>query len=172
MPFRRLHSNNEDNKTLYTVPGPVCIMEESPNDSEEVKKNVICLQSSVIHYWYPQRNILNSNWVSEVKSFAHLYLRNILPGRQRDFITKTCLYNFDPLELPFYIVKLGFTGVYIIFLISAQNIDCGYSLKPPRRGGSNEYPQSMFWAEILKKSEFFYLKIFNFFLGEMFYIFE
>ena len=28
--------------------------------------------------------------------------------------------------------------------ISAQNIDCGYSLEPPRRGGSNEYPQSMF----------------------------
>ena len=31
-----------------------------------------------------------------------------------------------------------------IFLISAQNIDCVYSLEPPRRGGSNEYPQSMF----------------------------
>ena len=31
-----------------------------------------------------------------------------------------------------------------IFQISAQNIDCGYSLEPPRRGGSNEYPQSMF----------------------------
>ena len=30
-----------------------------------------------------------------------------------------------------------------IFHISAQNIDCGYSLEPPRRGGSNEYPQSM-----------------------------
>ena len=26
-----------------------------------------------------------------------------------------------------------------IFQISAQNIDCGYSLEPPRRGGSNEY---------------------------------
>ena len=37
-----------------------------------------------------------------------------------------------------------------IFLISAQNIDCGYSLEPPRRGGSNEYLQSMFWAEIRK----------------------
>ena len=48
-------------------------------------------------------------------------------------ITKTCLYNFDPLKPHFYIVKLGFTGVYIIFLISAQNIDCGYSLEPPRR---------------------------------------
>ena len=37
-----------------------------------------------------------------------------------------------------------------IFHISAKNIDCGYSLEPPRRGGSNEYPQSMFLAEIRK----------------------
>ena len=36
------------------------------------------------------------------------------------------------------------------FHISAQNIDYGYSLEPPRRGGSNEYPQSMFWAETRK----------------------
>ena len=48
-------------------------------------------------------------------------------------ITKTCLYNFDPLKPHFYIVKLGFTGVYIIFHISAQNIDCEYSLEPPRQ---------------------------------------
>ena len=60
------------------------------------------------------------------------------------YITKTCIYNFDPLKPHLYTVKLGFTGVYINFLISAQNIDCGYSLEPPRRGGSNEYPQSMF----------------------------
>ena len=60
------------------------------------------------------------------------------------YITKTYLYNFDPLKPHFYVVKLGFTGVYIIFLISVKNIDCGYSLEPPRRGGSNEYPQSMF----------------------------
>ena len=37
------------------------------------------------------------------------------------------------------------------FHIPAQNIDCGYSLEPPRRGGSNEYSQSMYWAEIRKK---------------------
>ena len=49
-----------------------------------------------------------------------------------------------PLNPTFYIVKLGFTGAYIIFLISAQNIDCGYPLEPPRRGDSNEFPQSMF----------------------------
>ena len=35
-------------------------------------------------------------------------------------ITKTCLYNFDSLKPHMYIVKLGFTGVYVIFLISAQ----------------------------------------------------
>ena len=33
----------------------------------------------------------------------------------------------------------------------AQNIDCGYSLEPPRRGSSNEYPQSMFWIKNKKK---------------------
>ena len=34
-----------------------------------------------------------------------------------------------------------------IFLIFAQNIDFGYTLEPPRRGGSNEYPQTMFWSK-------------------------
>ena len=32
---------------------------------------------------------------------------------------KKYLYNFDPLKPHFYTVKLGFTGVYIIFLIFA-----------------------------------------------------
>ena len=35
----------------------------------------------------------------------------------------------------------------IFFLFLLQNIDCGYSLEPPCRGGSNEYPQSMFWSK-------------------------
>ena len=88
-------------------------------------------------------------------------------------ITKTYLYNFDLLKLHFYIVKLGFTGVYIGFLISAQkNIDCGYSLEPPRWGGSNEYPQSMFWAELWKKYQFFFIWKFSVFGGDIFYIFE
>ena len=40
--------------------------------------------------------------------------------------------------------------ILIFFLFLLKNIDCGYSLEPPRQGGSNEYPQSMFWAEIRK----------------------
>ena len=35
----------------------------------------------------------------------------------------------------------------------AQNIDCGCTLEPPRRGSSNEYPQSMFWSKN-KKNRF------------------
>ena len=52
-----------------------------------------------------------------------------------------------------------------IFHIYAQNIDCGYSLEPPRRGGSNEYPQSMFLNRNKKnnmyicKPQFCYIKV-------------
>ena len=31
-------------------------------------------------------------------------------------------------------------------MFSIQNIDCLYTLEPLRRGGSIEYPQSMFWS--------------------------
>ena len=50
-------------------------------------------------------------------------------------------------------------------------MDCGYSLEPPRRGGSNEFPQSMFWAEIWKSIRMFIWKL-SVFGGEIFYIFE
>ena len=52
-----------------------------------------------------------------------------------------------------------------IFHISAQNIDCGYSLEPPRRGGSNEYPHSMFLSRNKKinvypcKPQFYCIKV-------------
>ena len=52
-----------------------------------------------------------------------------------------------------------------IFLISAQNIDCGYLLKLPQWGGSNGYPQSMFLSRNKKnnvypcKPQFYYIKV-------------
>ena len=68
-------------------------------------------------------------------------------------ITKTCLFkyieNFTSKNWKFLDKK-----TLIFFHISAQNIDCGYSLEPPQRGSSNEYPQSMFWAEIWKYLSF------------------
>ena len=49
-----------------------------------------------------------------------------------------------PPQTHFYIAKLGYAGVYLFFLFLLQNIDCGYSLEPPRRGGSSVYLHSMF----------------------------
>ena len=52
-----------------------------------------------------------------------------------------------------------------IFHISAQNIDFGYALEPPRRGGSNAYPQSVFLSRNKKnnvypcKPQFYYIKV-------------
>ena len=57
---------------------------------------------------------------------------------------KTYLYNFDPLKPILYrLVKLRFTRVHIICLISAQ-----------KRRLWVEYLQSMFWAEIWKYPSF------------------
>ena len=85
-------------------------------------------------------------------------------------IMKTRLYNFDPLKPHFYTVRLGFTGVYIIFLILLKNIDCGYSLETPSWGGSNKYPQSIFLEEIGKNIRIFIWKFF-FFSCKIFNIF-
>ena len=38
-------------------------------------------------------------------------------------------------------------NVLIFFLILAPDKDCGYTLEPPRRGGSNGYPQCMFCSK-------------------------
>ena len=79
------------------------------------------------------------------------------------FITKTRLYkyieNFTTKNWKFSDKNSEINH------ISAQNIDCGYSLEPPRRGGSNEYPQSMFLSRNKKnnvypcKPQFYYIKV-------------
>ena len=79
------------------------------------------------------------------------------------YITKTCLFkyieNFTSKNWKFS-DKISAT-----FHISAQNIDCGYSLELPRRGGSNEYPQYMFLSRNKKnnvypcKPQFYFIKV-------------
>ena len=63
-------------------------------------------------------------------------------------------YENTPIQIyrKFHLRKLKFVRLKNsdIFSYFCSNIDCGYSLEPPRRGGSNEYPQSMFWSEIRK----------------------
>ena len=76
--------------------------------------------------------LLNCNPVFRPKRSTKFYENFVRMSVGYVYIPKISLYNFDHLKPHFYIVKLGFTGIYIIFLISAQNIDCGYLLEPPR----------------------------------------
>ena len=83
---------------------------------------------------------------------------------------KTCPCKVYPLKPHFYIVKLGYAGVYLFFLFLLQNIDCGYLLELPRQGGSNVYPQTMCCAKIRKISKLFLSKLLIFDLKKLLYI--
>ena len=78
-------------------------------------------------------------------------------------IRKTCPCIVYPLDHHFYIVKKGYAGVYLFFLFLHQFIDCGYSLEPPRRGGSNGVPTTYVLSKNKKNIENYLLKIFNFY---------
>ena len=77
-------------------------------------------------------------------------------------------YENTPIQIynKLHLIKLKiFRQKTDMFHISAQNIDCGYSLEPHLRGGSNEYPQSMFLSRNKKnnvypcKPQFHYIKV-------------
>ena len=71
--------------------------------------------------------------------------------QDNDLSRKHAYIMLTPLKPHFYIVKLGFTGVYIVFLISAQK----HRLWACVTGGSNEYPQSMFLNRNMKNIRIF-----------------
>ena len=96
------------------------------------------------------------SWVEHEKGF-------ITSGPNKT-ITKTRLFkyaeNFTTKKWKFSDKKIQ---IFFIFLIKI--IDCGYALEPPRRGGSNAYPQSMFLSRNKKnnvypcKPQFYYIKV-------------
>ena len=91
--------------------------------------------------WTLNRHCLNVVFPLHYENTPNSNIIKILPPNNKNFSDK----NSD------------------IFHISAQNIDCGYSLEPPQRGGSNEYPQSMFLSRNKKnnvypgKPQFYYI---------------
>ena len=62
------------------------------------------------------------------RGYTNLYCEDHVQGN----IRITCPCNEHPLTPHCYIEKVGFTRVYLFFLIFTQNTDCGYSLEPPR----------------------------------------
>ena len=73
-------------------------------------------------------------------------------------ITKTSLYNFDPIKPHFYIVKLGFTGVFTIFLISVQK----HRLWVLFRTAFLTSTHNLCFEQRYEKYQNFYLKTFSF----------
>ena len=70
-------------------------------------------------------------------------------------------YRYENTPMQYYIdflknlklqkMKKNHWKIFDIFLIFAQYIHCGYTMEAPRRGGSKEYPQCMFWSKNKKK---------------------
>ena len=91
-------------------------------------------------------------------------MSNRLHSRSGLTITKTCLFKYMYTENFTYKNWKFSDKISDIFHISAQNIDCGYSLELPWWGDSNEFPQSIFWAEKKNnvfpcKHQFYYIKV-------------
>ena len=149
---------------------PVCLF---CNDVAHLFCYLCSVSVLLLQYWFVIVDV-SQQCCEHFRKFEQVELvKTCLSSTYQFFITKTCLYNVDPLKPHFYIVKLWFTRVYIIFLISAQNIDCGYALEPPRRGSSNEYPQSYVMSRNLKNIRIFiWIFFFYFFGGKIFSIFE
>ena len=60
---------------------------------------------------------------------------------QKQAYSNTCILKILPQK------KWKFSDTnFDIFLFLLENIDYGYSIELPQEAGSNEYPQSLFWA--------------------------
>ena len=91
-------------------------------------------------YWLPVIQILIVYELgTSRKCYKNIYSVsvnfNILPHYEN--LPMQCIDIFQVVKFENFQYK-----ICDIFLIFAQNIDCGYTLEPPRRGGSNEYPQT------------------------------
>ena len=118
----------------------------------------------ILNVRYSQ-NMIREHWLSFSEKF-HNWTKNLLVSAI--YIAKHAYSNILKILQPKKKKKKGKFSQkksLDIFHIFAQNIVCGYSLEPPRRGGSNECPQSMFFLSTKKnngypcKPQFYYIKV-------------
>ena len=130
-----------------------------------------------VNFLYRVRAPFNESLTNDVVSFEQLGPDHYLPfylvaySSNNDntlHITKTRLYkyieNFTSKNWKFSHKKLRYFSNFcskhrLWVLVRTASPICSkhrlwYSLEPPRKGGSNEYQQSMFWAEIRKNPSF------------------
>ena len=93
----------------------------------------------------------------EVSLGARVRLRLISPCfGVREHHENIPIYFVPPL-IPLLCSKTRiYKGIHYVFLFLLKNIDYGYLLEPPWRGGSNACLQSMFWIDIWKILDFLF----------------
>ena len=91
---------------------------------------------------------LGAFWIANDAWFLHRRGNRSLSSRKHAYNMLT------PLNPHFYVVKLWFQGYALFFLFLLKNIDCGYSLEPPRRGGLTSAHNLCFEQKYEKISEF------------------
>ena len=90
----------------------------------------------MLHYIKGRRDLREM----ALSSNKNVSLRKLTHAIRRDFSKKQTL-------------KISLEKLSLFLLFLAQKIHCESTLEPPRRGGSNEYPQCMFW---IKNKEILY----------------
>ena len=88
----------------------ICYIRTAENSTEAVHEE--SKSQNIAYQWHQEERQTNQD-----RQYTNINEETHEMPKSRS-ITKTCLYNFDLLKPHFYIVKLGFTGVYIILLIS------------------------------------------------------
>ena len=105
----------------------------------------------IIYLWNLYRMFWISNAIPDFRLNRMSRSRKVLWASGISQITKTHLSkyieNFTSKNWTFSDKKNS-----DIFHVSALNIDCEYSLEPPRRDSSYEYHNLCFWAEIRKNN--------------------
>ena len=134
---------------------------------------VLCFQrQSFLTFIFLLMLFQMSGWLSMsvVRTIVVLFMVFLCSTFRSSFSPLLCFIHYENMPIQIYwkfyhqIMKIFRLKNSDMFHISAQNIDCGYSLEPPRRGGSNEYPQYIFLSRNEKnnvypcKPQFYYIK--------------
>ena len=80
--------------------------------------------------------------------------------KQCDLASRNLAYSFDPLKPHFYTVKLGFTGVCINFLISAQRHSLWVLVRAASQRRFQQVPTIYVLSRNMKTTCTFYMKVF------------
>ena len=119
---------------------------KSACESSQSSQSFHCRHEVTLNYWLFKQCLVNSlTRLREYAGWSESSLGAYVRKYHNENTPIQIYWNFHHQKNEIFQIKNS-----DILNISVKNIDCWYSLEPSRRGGSNEYRQYMFWAEIRK----------------------